>query len=600
MTDISPPGDAGTSDRPIDPADDDFPPRHRFGRRGRILSWVLGLAALALLALFAWHLAHPSTSGPSGGGRHRGGGGGGGFGGPGGGMNQPTTVGTVAATAADLPVTVEALGTVTPAATVTIVPQVSGTITELLYREGQLVRKGEVLAVIDPRPYRAALLQAQGALIRDKALLENAQVQLKRYQLLLTQDSIARQDADTQASLVKQYQGTVAVDQGAVQQAEINLGYTRVISPVSGRVGLKVVDIGNYVASGVSTGIAVVTTLQPIDVAFAIPQDQAPAIEKRVAQGAEIPAIALDRTRTTTLDTGRFSTLNNQVDTSTGTIRGKARFANAGFQLYPSQFVNVRLTVDTVAGAITVPPSAVRSGPDGSFVWLFNADRTVSQRNVATGVTTADKVQIIKGLAVGETVVTDGGDRLTAGAKVRLPCDKLPPAMPKKSGGLLSSLFGGGQSANGNGWRRRHAQGGAGGQGAGQPACPNGQQAASAPAVPATPAPAPGAQAASPSAAPGAAGRRHRTAEAPPAASTQPASAPAAPAPTPVTAGACPRPPEGLDPDARHQWFRAQMAGMSDEQRAACRAQREKMRAEGGGHWGGGGQANGGDGASGG
>ena len=219
-------------------------------------------------------------------------------------------------------------------------------------------------------------------------------------------------------------------DQGAVQQAQINLGYTRIVSPVSGRIGLRVVDIGNYVATGSSSGIAVVTTLQPIDVEFAIPQQQAPAIQKRIAQGASIPALALDSTRTQTLDTGRFSTLNNQVDTTTGTIKGKARFPNAGYQLFPSQFVNVRLTVDTVSNAITVPPAAVRSGPDGDFVWLLKPDRTVTQRVVKTGVNTADRIQITTGLAVGDTVVTDGGDRLTEGGKVALPGDN-----PQAAGG---------------------------------------------------------------------------------------------------------------------------------------------------------------------
>jgi multidrug efflux system membrane fusion protein len=600
MTETPPPGEPPY---PNDAVDDGYH-APRLSRRGRILSWVLGIGALVLLALFAWHLAHPATDAQAGG-RHRGGGsgggggGGGGFGGGGGGrgggMNQTTTVATAVATAADLPVTVEALGTVTPAATVTIVPQVAGTITQLFYREGQLVHKGETLAVIDPRPYQALLLQAQGALIRDRAQLDNARVQLKRYQLLLTQDSIARQDADTQAALVKQLEGTVAVDQGQVQQAQINLGYTKVVSPVSGRVGLRVVDLGNYVSAGVSTGIAVVTTLQPIDVEFAIPQDQAPAIQKRIAQGAEIPAIALDRTRTTTLDTGRFSTLNNQVDTTTGTIKGKARFANVGFQLYPSQFVNVRLTVDTVAGAITVPPSAVRSGPDGSFVWLLNSDRTVSQRAVVTGVTTSDKVQIVKGLALGETAVTDGGDRLTAGAKVRLPCDKLPPANAGKNSGVWSSLFGGG-----TGGHRRHGQGGAGAQGAGQPACPNGSGTApgASPAPASSPTAAPAAEAASapPGAAAGApGGHHHHTAEPSPAATAPMPAAPVPAAPAPVAAsGACPRPPEGLDRDARHAWFQQHMAGLSDAQREVCRAQREKMRAEQGG----GGQS--GDGGSGG
>jgi multidrug efflux system membrane fusion protein len=567
MTDNLPPAAPGPDTYPV--YEDEVPPHH-LGRRGRVLSWVLGIGALVLLALLAYYLAHHTAASQGAGGGRRGGGAAGGRGGPGGGgMNAPTTVGTAKAASADLPVVVEALGTVTPAATVTVIPQVSGTITELLYREGQMVRKGQTLAIIDPRPYRAALLQAQGALLRDQAQLENARVQLKRYQLLLSQDSIARQDTDTQAALAKQLQGTVDIDRGQVQVAQINLGYTRVIAPVSGRVGLKAVDVGNYIGAGTTTGIAVVTTLSPIDVEFSVPQDQAPAIAKRVAAGAEIPATALDRTRVTTLDTGRFSTLDNRVDTSTGTIKGKARFANAGGQLYPSQFVNVRLTVDTVRNAITVPPAAVRSGQDGNFVWLFKDDRTVTERKIVTGVTTADKVQIVSGLALNDVVITDGGDRLTEGGKVRLPTDKLPPP-PKASGGGWFGL--GGSSAGTGGRHRRH-----GGE-AGNSQQSDTQTAPANDATPATPTAAPAAQPApnSPTA------RRPRTAEAPPAATASVAA---------PQAGTCPKPPEGLDPDARHQWFRDHMATMSDDQRAACRAQREKMRAErGGGQGDGGGQ----------
>ncbi len=424
------------ADPAVDPIAEPVDQPRRLGGRGRAVSWITGIVGLIALGLFAYWLSQPASSGSGqggGGGRQRGAGGGAGRGGGAGGASQPTTVGTVKATTADLPIQVEALGTVTPAATATVRPQVSGTITQLLYREGQLVKKGETLAIIDPRPYRAALLQAQGALIRDRAQLENARVQLGRYRTLLGQDSIARQDVDTQAATAKQLGGTIAIDEGQVQAAQINLGFTRVVAPVTGRVGLRVVDVGNYIAAGDANGIAVVTTLQPIDVEFAVPQDQAPAIAKRVAQGAEILATALDRTRTQTLDQGRFSTLDNRVDATTGTIKGKARFANNGNQLYPSQFVNVRLTVDTVQGAVTVPPSAVRSGQDGSFVWLLKSDRTVTERKVTTGVAQPDKVQITKGLAVGDTVVTDGGDRLSEGAKVALPGDK--PAAGAGAGG---------------------------------------------------------------------------------------------------------------------------------------------------------------------
>ncbi|MBA2936463.1 efflux RND transporter periplasmic adaptor subunit [Sphingomonas sp. CGMCC 1.13654] len=421
----------------------------RFSGRARIISWIAGIVAvLALIGLAVWlsHGASSSSGGQGGGGRHHPGGSGGGGRGGGGPFSfrsQTTTVGTAKAATADLPVQTEALGTVTPAATVTVIPQVSGTITQILFQEGQKVSRGQALAIIDPRPYKAALLQAQGTLVRDRAQLENAKLLLKRYDILNAQDSIARQDRDTQAATVHQLEGTVMTDQGAVQAAQVNLGFTRIVSPVSGRIGLRVVDIGNYVSSGTTGGIAVVTTLQPIDVEFAIPQQQAPSIEKRIAQGASIPALALDSTRTQTLDTGKFSTLNNQVDTTTGTIKGKARFPNNGTQLYPSQFVNVRLTIDTVAGAITVPPSAVRTGPDGDFVWLLKPDRTVTQRVVKTGVNTADKIQITTGLAVGDTVVTDGGDRLTEGAKVALPGDNPQTAGGGKNGGKHHRRSGG-------------------------------------------------------------------------------------------------------------------------------------------------------------
>lgn len=438
-------------------------PRAPLTRRGRATSWIAGLIGLLLLiglAVFLSHRANSAAAGQGGGGRGgRRGGGGGGGGGPfgGGGGGQLTTVGVAKAASADIPIQVEALGTVTPAATVTVRPQVSGVITQLLYTEGQRVAKGQALAIIDPRSFQASLLQAQGALTRDQAQLANTRVQLQRYQTLLAQDSIARQDVDTQRALAQQLEGTVAIDRGQVQTAQINLGYTRVVSPVAGRVGLKVVDVGNYLAAGDTNGLVVVTTLQPIDVEFAIPQAQAPGIQQRVAHGATIPALALDSTRTQTLDTGRFSTLDNRVDPTTGTIKGKARFGNPGFKLYPDQFVNVRLTVDTVRDAVTVPPAAIRSGPDGSFVWLLRPDRTVTERKVTTGAATADRTQITGGLALGDTVITDGGDRLTEGAKVALPGDK--PARGGRGGG--------GAGAGGAGHRHRGGAGGQGGAGAG-------------------------------------------------------------------------------------------------------------------------------------
>jgi multidrug efflux system membrane fusion protein len=433
---------------------DSLSPRH-FSPRSRQISWFAGLLVLVLLIAGVVYLSQQSSTPAAGPGRPGGGGGPGGGRRPGGGGGfgrggAATTVGIAKATAADLNIQLEALGTVTPAATVTVRPQVSGTITQILYREGQLVRRGQRLAVIDPRPYQAALLQAQGALTRDEAQLANAKLQLARYDALLKEDSIAHQDRDTQAALVGQLEGTIKVDRGQVQQAEINLGFTRIVAPVAGRVGLRVVDVGNYIGAGDANGIAVVTTLQPIDVEFSVPQQQTQSIQRRIAQGADIPAIALDSTRTQTLDQGHFSTLDNRVDTTTGTVKGKARFANGGFQLYPSQFVNVRLTIDTVKQAVTVPVAAVRSGPDGSFVWMLKPDKTVTQRKIKTGVTQDDKMQVTDGLTIGETVVTEGADRLTEGAKVMLPGDR-------KQG------QGGGRGGRGGGNRRRGNGGGAAG-----------------------------------------------------------------------------------------------------------------------------------------
>ncbi|HEX5184893.1 MAG TPA: efflux RND transporter periplasmic adaptor subunit [Allosphingosinicella sp.] len=451
----------------------------RLSGRGRAISWIAGLLGLLLLIAFAIYLTRASS--PSQGqGARAGGRGGGGRGGRGrgGGFAQPTTVGTAKAALADLPVQIEALGTVTPAATVTVRPQVAGTITQLLYREGQLVRRGQPLAIIDPRPFRATLLQAQGAMARDQAQLRNARLLLGRYNELLKLDSVARQDRDTQAALVGQLEGTVTADRGAVQMAQINLGYTRIVAPVAGRIGLKVVDVGNYIGAGDSNGIAVVTTLQPIDIEFAIPQQQVGQIEQGLDHGNSIPVLALDSTRTQTLDHGLFSTLDNRVDPTTGTVKGKARFQNASFQLYPSEFVNVRLTVSTIHNAVSVPPAAIRSGPDGNFVWLLKPDRTVTERKITTGVATPTLTQVTSGLAVGDTVITDGGDRLTEGARVMLPGDQPPVGTGRGGrGGRHGNRQGGqgnggqGNSAQGNGgqgnWQGRAGQG-RNGQSAGQ------------------------------------------------------------------------------------------------------------------------------------
>lgn len=392
-------------------------PHRRPSRRTAIIGSVLALIVLGGLGWLAWNLTHPNsasgTAGPGGGGRGA----------------PATTVGVATAERADIPVVLEALGTVIPAATVTVRPQVSGVLKQVLFREGQMVRAGQLLATIDPRQFEMSLMQASGQRQRDEAQLDSARVTLQRFRTLLEQDSIARQDVDTQAALVKQLEGTVVGDQAAEGTARLNLGYSRIVAPIDGRVGLRVVDVGNVVGANDVNGIVVITQVSPIDVQFAVPQDQLLEVQARVNAGAELPVTALDKTRATTLGAGRFSTLDNQIDTQTGTVRAKARFDNVKFTLFPNQFVNVRLLLRTIQGGVMVPVTALRHGSNGDFVYILNTvERTASLRPVTRGQATVDKVEITSGLRVGEKVITEGADRLKDGAKVTLPGDKPPPA----------------------------------------------------------------------------------------------------------------------------------------------------------------------------
>jgi multidrug efflux system membrane fusion protein len=324
---------------------------------------------------------------------------------------------------------------VTPAAVATVRPQISGVLQKITFTEGQLVKAGQVLATIDPRPAQMSLLQATGQRQRDEAQLESAKVLLQRYRTLLEQDSIARQDVDTQAALVKQLEGAVTTDKAAEGIARINVGYTQVRAPIAGRVGLRTVDIGNLVGSTDANGIAVITQLSPIDVEFAVPQDRLPALMERINGGASLPATALDRTRTDTLATGRFMALDNQVDTSTGTVKAKARFTNDASKLFPSQFVNIRLQVNMLMDAVTVPVTALRHGANGDYVYVLDPqNRTVALRNVKAGQANAERVQITDGLQGGETVITEGADRLKDGAKVTLPGER-PAGAGRGQGG---------------------------------------------------------------------------------------------------------------------------------------------------------------------
>ena len=383
------------------------------------------IAVLALIGLggLAWYLTHREPAPAAAGARGPGGpGGGGGRGAP------ASTVGVATARAMDIPVVLDALGTVTPAATVTVRPQVSGIVTQVLFTEGQMVKKGQLLAVIDPRPFEIALQQAIGARLRDEAQLENARLTLQRYQTLMQQDSIARQDVDTQAALVKQLEGTVTIDRAAEGTARLNVGYSRIVAPAAGRIGLRPLDAGNYIGAGDATGVAVITQLAPIDVEFAVPQDRVPEVQARMAEGARLPVAAFDRTRTKKLDDGVFSTLDNQIDTQTGTVRAKARFANATAALFPNQFVNVQLLLRTIPGAVVIPVTALRHGTGGDFVYVVQEDRTVKVRAVTRGESNVDVVAVTSGLAVGERVVTEGGDRLKDGARIQLADER--PAGP--------------------------------------------------------------------------------------------------------------------------------------------------------------------------
>jgi len=431
-------------------------------RRTRIIGSVIAVLAMIALGWLAWSLTHQpagrggpgAAAGPGGGGGPggRGPGGGGGRGGP------ATTVGVATAETASIPVTLDALGTVVAAATATVRPQVSGVVQKIHFTEGQLVKPGQVLATIDPRPFEIALLQARGQRQRDEAQLESARVILGRYRTLLEQDSIARQEVDTQAALVKQFEGTAMTNRAAESTAQLNLSYATVRSPIGGRVGLRTVDVGNLVGSGDANGIAVITQLSPIDVEFAVPQDNLPVLQQRIAANVQLPAAALDRTRTENLATGSFIALDNQVDTQTGTVRAKARFANTDNKLFPSQFVNLRLTVNTINDAVMVPVTALRHGANGDYVYVLNPQaRTVALRNVTRGESTVDKVQIRTGLKAGEQVITEGADRLRDGGSVVLPGDR--PAGARGQGGGQGARQG---AAPGEGQRQgRPAQGAA-------------------------------------------------------------------------------------------------------------------------------------------
>ena len=403
------------------------PPRSSFPApasptpRHRSLSWLWLLLLIALIGALVWYVSAGKDKGSDRSAMMRG--------------RPPVTVGVAAADTASFPVELDALGTVTPVATSVVRAQVSGVVQQVLFTEGQVVQRGQLLAVIDPRPFENALMQVKGQLQRDEAQLENARVTERRYRQLQAQDSIAQQDVDAQVALVRQLEGTVNVDRAAVKSAQLNLDFSRISAPISGRIGLRSVDIGNLVGPNDQNGLVTITQQAPIDVVFAVPQDAVPELKAALSGGKPLSVTAFDRARSTQLAGGRFLALDNLVDTQTGTVRAKARFDNSNGALFPNQFVNVRLKLRSIEGATAVPISAVRNGGNGPFVYVLNAgDSTVSLRQVKRGLSSTDKTQILSGVQPGEQVITEGADRLTDGAKVRLPGERKAEAPADAAG----------------------------------------------------------------------------------------------------------------------------------------------------------------------
>ncbi|MBN5216634.1 MdtA/MuxA family multidrug efflux RND transporter periplasmic adaptor subunit [Serratia ureilytica] len=401
-------------------------------QRRSLMPRLLVAAILVIAAVFAWRYfnAAQPPAGTAPGAQQAGGKAGAGraAGGRRGAAMSPVQAAT--ATQQTVPRYLSGLGTATAANTVTVTSRVDGQLMAIHFTEGQQVKAGDLLAEIDPRPFQVQLTQAQGQLAKDQATLANARRDLARYQQLVKTNLVSRQELDTQASLVQQTEGAIKADQGAVDSAKLQITYSRITAPIDGRVGLKLVDVGNYVTSGSTTGLVVITQTHPIDVVFTLPEGNIADLLKAQKAGP-VSVEAWDRTNQNKLTTGSLLSLDNQIDTATGTIKLKARFANEDDALFPNQFVNARLQVDTLHDAVVIPTAALQMGNEGNFVWTLSEDNKVSKHRVTAGVQDSRQVVISAGLNAGDRVVTDGIDRLTEGMQVEVLAPNDAPAASK-------------------------------------------------------------------------------------------------------------------------------------------------------------------------